>query len=200
MGFMAEHFGNVFRAGEGELIIKRPTHLFVFYNHLVEEILKLGSKRRPTQDSSRKTSKETTKAMAKLAIVPKPLKLSVSEVLAQALEHKTASEDRLDSLRSEAVVLNDAVMNTFRSRPEVVPDDRGRILPLLNDKYLSRAFFETMINAVKNWATWDYIVRLLRMLDGMHENVKRSLLIQELSNTSTWGIDEHRRTSGGRCR
>ncbi|KAK5712196.1 hypothetical protein LTR17_018062 [Elasticomyces elasticus] len=116
-------------------------------------------------------------------IVPKPLKASISDVIAQADEQRVASEDYLDLLRSEPVVLNQAVNMIEASRPELVPDDRGRILPRLADRYLSVAFFEVMSNAVKIISTWDYIARLIRMLDGLEDKVKKPVIMQELSNT-----------------
>ncbi|KAK6376251.1 hypothetical protein LTR81_027841 [Elasticomyces elasticus] len=121
--------------------------------------------------------------MAKLTVDPKPPKASISDVIAQADEQRVASEDYLDLLRSEPVVLNQAVNMIEASRPELVPDDRGRILPLIADRYLSIAFLEVLSNAVKIISTWDYITRLIRMLDGVDDKVKKPVIMQELSNT-----------------
>lgn len=123
--------------------------------------------------------------MAKLTLAPKPLKESIPDILAQAAEQKLASETYLDLLRSEAVVLNHAVNMSNHSRPELVPDERGRILPMITDRYISFAFFEVMHNAAKAIVTWEHIVRLICMLegDGMNDKVKRALVAQELSNT-----------------
>ena len=104
--------------------------------------------------------------MTNLTLRPKPLRASITEVHAEAVEQKTASEVYLELLRSEPVVLSFAVNMTNSSRLELVPDDRGRILPMITDKYISIAFFEVMCNAVKVIVTWDYIVRLLRKLEG----------------------------------
>ncbi|KAK4974604.1 hypothetical protein LTR42_005250 [Elasticomyces elasticus] len=170
-------------ANEAVPLITRQTTTFIFYNHLIEEILDLGSNSRAKNTSGRKSTKETADAMAKVTIAPKPLKASISEAIAQADEQRVASEDYLDLLRSEPVVLNQAVNVTNFSRPELVQDDRGRILPMFADKYLSIAFFEVVSDAVKIIFTWDYILRLIRLLDGLDDKVKRPLLIQELSNT-----------------
>ncbi|KAK5687680.1 hypothetical protein LTS10_001820 [Elasticomyces elasticus] len=153
-------------AREARLLINRQTATFVYYNHLIEEILNLGSDSRARGTSGRKATKETADAFAKLTIAPKPLKASIS-----------------DLLRSEPVVLDHAVNMMNWSRPELVPDDLGRVLPLFADKYLSIAFFEVMSSAVKIISTWDYIARLIRMLDGLDDKVKRPLIMQELSNT-----------------
>jgi len=174
---------NVLLPEEAVRCIARQECTYKWYNHLIEEILDLDSESRPRQMSSKKATKETGDAMAKLTIAPKPLKASISDVIAQAVEQRVASQDYLELLRCEPVVLNQAVNMTNSSRPELVPDDRGRILPLFADKYLSVAFFEVMSDAVKIISTWTYIVRLIRMLGGMDDKVKRPLIMQELSNT-----------------
>ena len=53
----------------------------------------------------------------------------------------------------------------YWSRPELVPDDRGRILPKFTDSYLSAAFFDSVTTAVKAIAIWDYILNLLQLYE-----------------------------------
>ncbi|KAK5705489.1 hypothetical protein LTR97_002608 [Elasticomyces elasticus] len=170
-------------ARQARLLINRQTATFAYYNHLIEEILILGSDSRARDNSGKKATKETADSIAKLTIAPKPLKASFCDVIAQADEQRSASEDYLQLLRSEPVVLDHAVNMMNWSRPELVPDDLGRVLPLFADKYLSIAFFEVMSSAVKIISTWDYIARLMRMRDGLDDKVKRPLIMQELSNT-----------------
>ncbi|KAF7193248.1 hypothetical protein HII31_05474 [Pseudocercospora fuligena] len=183
---MAARSGLVVPSNEAYLLISRQTTTYIYYNHLIEEILDIGSESRAKKASSvKKTTSEPAKAMAKLTLAPKPLKASIADVLSQAVEQKVASEAYLDLLRSEPVVLNRAVNMTNNSRPELVSDERGRILPMFTDKFISIAFFEVMCNAVKAIVTWEYIARLIRMLEGdnINDKVKRSLVAQELSNT-----------------
>ncbi|KAK5731631.1 hypothetical protein LTR17_011223 [Elasticomyces elasticus] len=182
-GMAARYPLGMMPAYEAMPFLNRQMTTYIFYNHLIEEILDLGSNSRAKKTPGKKSTKDTADAMAKLTIVPKPLKASVSEVIAQADEQKVASEDYLELLRSEPVVLNHALNMINFSRPELVQDDRGRILPMFADKYLSIAFFEVVSDAVKIIFTWDYIIRLVRMLDGLDDKVKRPLLMQELSNT-----------------
>lgn len=175
---MAARYGLVVPANEGELIILRQTTTFIHYNHLIEEILDLGSDARARKASTKKSTDTTADAMAKLRIDSQPLKASLPDVITQAIEQKATLEDWLSLLRSEPVALNSAVNMAYHSRPELVPDDRGRILPLITDKYLSAAFFDVMKEAVKGILIWDYITRLLRLLDGLDDKVKRPLVIQ----------------------
>jgi len=164
-------------------LIERQKNTFLYYNHLIEEILDMGSQSRAKKAVSKKPSKDAASALANLTIAPKPLKASISEVIAQAIEQKVAAEDYLHLLRREPLVLNQAVNRKYHSRPELVPDDRGRIMPLFTDKHISTALFDVLADAVKIIVTWDYISRLVRILDGLTDKVRRPLVLQELSNT-----------------
>ncbi|KAK5704608.1 hypothetical protein LTR17_021738 [Elasticomyces elasticus] len=183
----------VIPSNEAVLLVNRQTTTFICYSHSIEEILELESEGRAKKTQGKQAMKETANAMATLTIVPKPLKISISDIMVQAMEQKVASEDDLVLLRCEPVVLNQAVNMTNCTRPELVPDDRGRVLPLLADKYLGVAFFEVMSSAVKIIVTWDYITRLIHMLDGLEDKLKKPLIMQELSNTCHL---EYRRAQG----
>lgn len=167
----------------GRPVLMRQQYLFQFLNHIIEEILDLDSETRHKQAPKRNVDKALATAASQLAIQPKPLKSSLPEVRAQAMESKAALEDYLFLLRAEPVVLNQAVNAAYWSRAELVPDDRGRILPVITDRHLSAAFFEAVTTAVKTIAIWDYILLLLQLLESASDKVKKGLIMQELSNT-----------------
>jgi hypothetical protein len=167
----------------GQPILERQENLFQFLSHLIEEILDLDSETRQKQAPRRNVDKALATAASQLTIQPKPLKSSLPEVRTQAIESKTALEDYLFLLRTEPVVLNQAVNAAYWSRAELVPDDRGRILPVMTDRYLSAAFFDAVTTAVKSITTWDYMIRLLELLETATDKVKKGLIMQELSNT-----------------
>ncbi|KAK3625362.1 hypothetical protein LTR56_020447 [Elasticomyces elasticus] len=173
---MAERFPlGIIPSTEAVLLVNRQTTTFMCYSHSIVEIRGLESEGRAKKAQGKQAMKETANAMAKLTIVPKPLKGSISDVMVQAMEQKVASEDDLVLLRCP-VVLNQAVNMTDYSRPELVPDDRG-----------------LMSSAVKIIVTWDYITRLIHMLDGLEDKLKWPLIMQELSNTCHL---EYRRAQG----
>lgn len=101
---MAARSGLVIPGNEAEPLLLRQLTTFIHYNHLIEEILDLGSETRVTKTAAKKSkdkSADTTAgAMANLKIDPKPLKVSMSEVIAQAAEQKATLEDWLSLLRS----------------------------------------------------------------------------------------------------
>jgi hypothetical protein len=166
----------------GELIVLRQQYLLQFLNHIVEEILDLGSQTRTKKAPEKNPQEALATAFTNLNVQPKPLKSSLPEVLMQAMESKAALEDYLHLLRAEPVVLNQAVSTAYWGRAELVPDDRGRILPVITDRHLSAAFFDSVTTAVKTVAIWDYILRLLQLLEDGIDKVKRGLIMQELSN------------------
>lgn len=167
----------------GELILIRQQLLFQFLNHIIEEILDLGSETRKTTAPKKHENEALTSAVANLDVRPRPLRSSLPEVLTQASDSKVALEDYLNLLRTEPVVLNQAVNTAYYTRAELVADDRGRILPAFTDRYLSAAFFDSMTTAIKAIAIWDYMFRLLQLLESPIDKVKRGLIMQELSNT-----------------
>lgn len=166
----------------GELVLLRQQFLFQFLNHIVEEILDLGSETRDKRSPEKDVSTALVTAVSNLKIQPKPIKSSLPEVRAQAVDNKAAREDYLFLLRSEPTVLNQAINSVYWSRPELVPDDRGRIPSAITDRHLSAAFFDSVTMAVKTIAIWDYILRLLELLGDTSDKVQRSLAMQELSN------------------
>lgn len=168
----------------GRMIIVRQQYLFQLLNHLVEEILRLGSAETKNKTSpSKKVNEALVSAVSSLSLQPKPLRSSFPEVRAQAVDSKTALEDYLLLLRDEPIVLNQAVNSTYWSRTELVPDGQGRILPAMTDRHLSTALYDSVTTAVEAIAIWDYILCLLQLLEDASEKVKRGLVLQELSNT-----------------
>jgi len=167
----------------GELILIRQQYLFQFLNHLVEEILDLGSETRNKTAPEKHVNEALITAVSNLKIQPQPMNSSLPEVRNQASDSKAALEDYLHLLRTEPYVLNHAVNTVYWSRAELVPDDRGRILPKFTDSYLSAAFFDSVTTAVKAIAIWDYILHLLQLYEDATDKARRVLVMQELSNT-----------------
>ncbi|KAK1092095.1 hypothetical protein LTR48_005007 [Friedmanniomyces endolithicus] len=155
---------------KGELIITRQTYLLQFLNHLVEEVLDLGSDSRAKDAPPKKKSEAVTTAMSKLDVQPRPQKMSISDIIS---DH--------------------AVQNMYYSRPELVPDDKGRVLPVMTDEYLSVALLDSVNNAIRGIATWEYVGRLLAMVEGLTDKAKRPLILQELTNVCHM---EYRRAQG----
>jgi hypothetical protein len=82
----------------------------------------------------------------------------------------------------EPVVLVHEVNVWFFSQPGFVPDEKGRILGVHTDKYISAAVLDSVHNAIRSAATWNYISRLLDLLDVKADKMYRAIIVQELSN------------------
>lgn len=85
---------------------------------------------------------------------------------------------------TEPVFLAHEVNIWFFSRPELLPDEKGRRLPVHTDKYISGAVLEAVHNAIKATAIWEYMSRLIELLEDSTEKKHRSLVLQEISNLS----------------
>ena len=166
----------------GELILNRQLYTLQPLNILIEDILEGGPTSRTSKTRPKKSDEAALAALSKLSIVAKPDKLSSQDLLAIALDQKSSLDDYLNLHCTEPVFLAHVVNNWFFSRPELVKDEKGRTLPVLTDKYISIAIFEAIHNAVTGAAIWNYLHRLLLLLDGSTDKIYRAIILQEISN------------------
>ncbi|KAJ0414824.1 hypothetical protein BJY00DRAFT_294500 [Aspergillus carlsbadensis] len=172
--------GAIVPRATAELVMQRQLYALQSFNILVEDILELGSTSRNTTAPKKKDRKGATKAQAAPA---KPEKLPVPELLLRAQDQKAAAEDYLTLCRTEPAFLAPIVNMWFMSRPELLPDERGRRLPLYTDKYKGIAFFEVLHSAIVEAAVWEYVCRLLQgLVDKPGDKTYRAIALQELSN------------------
>jgi hypothetical protein len=165
----------------GELVLIRQTQLLQVLNIVVEDILDEGSKTRDRKDRPKKDDATTlTTAMSTLTV--KSVKPSLPDLLATTKDRASSLEQYLALLSSEPVVLVHDVNTWFFTQPGIVPDEKGRTLPVHTDKFISAAVFDAVHNAVRGAAFWNYIVRLLDILDATRDKAYRALLLQELAN------------------
>ncbi|GLA61985.1 hypothetical protein AtubIFM56815_003911 [Aspergillus tubingensis] len=155
----------------GELILMRQTYFLQSLNILVEDILDQGSSL-PQNPRPKKTEKAAREALSSLSLDSKPEKLSLKDLAARAWDQKTALEDYLYLCRTEPEFLVHVVNIWFFSRPELVPDDRGRMLPLTTDKYISICFVEAVYNA--------------SLMERPTDRAYKILLLQELANVMSF--------------
>jgi len=167
----------------GQLVLLRQQYLLQILNVIIEDILEEGSKTR-NQKEPPKSDDPTSlaDAVSSLSVAPKPTKVPLSDLAAIASDQRAAHEEYLGLLSSHPVVLAHDVNFTFFSRPELVPDEKGRILPAHTDKYISGAVLDSLHNAVRTAAIWNYLGRLLELLASGPDKVFRPIILQEVSN------------------
>ncbi|CVL06140.1 uncharacterized protein FMAN_03873 [Fusarium mangiferae] len=164
----------------GELVLQRQITILQLLNVMVEDILDQGSQTR-AQGGKKKQSKHAP--LSESASKQTAVKLTTQEVLAIASDQKSSLEDYLSLLRTEPTVLCPGVNVQFFSRPELVPDEKGRSLPVHTDKYIGPAVFETIHHAVQGIAIWDSITGLLDLLEKPStDKLYKSRILQELAN------------------
>ncbi|OJJ51136.1 hypothetical protein ASPZODRAFT_11979 [Penicilliopsis zonata CBS 506.65] len=167
----------------GELIMQRQIYLLQSLNIIIEDILDMGSTTRASNTRSKKPEDVARAALEKLSIVPKPEKFSLAQVIASAQDQKSALQDDFDLCCTEPAFLEHVVNLWFFSRPELLQDEKGRILPLHTDKYISTAFVEVIHSSIAGVAVWDYLGRLLQELqDRPNDRTYRGIILQEISN------------------
>ncbi|KAF5608304.1 hypothetical protein FPANT_520 [Fusarium pseudoanthophilum] len=164
----------------GELVLQRQITILQLLNVMIEDILDQGSQTR-ARIGAKKQSKNAP--LSDSASRQTTVKLTPQEVAAIASDQKSSLEEYLSLLRTEPTVLCPGVNVQFFSRPELVPDEKGRSLPVHTDKYIGPAVFETIHHAVQGIAIWNSITGLLDLLDTPSiDKLYKSTILQELSN------------------
>ncbi|KAF7855274.1 uncharacterized protein EAF02_011533 [Botrytis sinoallii] len=169
----------------GEFVLTRQLHTLMHLNVLVADILDAGSTTKSTKPRPKKSNKTVISALSSLSIVDCQEKLSLDDIINNSLDQKTAVSDYLVLCCSESVVLEHMANGWYFSRPELIPDERGRILPWLADKYINTSIFELIHNMATGAATWDYMHRLLQLLaEKPDDKIASTILLQEASNVA----------------
>ncbi|KAJ0166992.1 hypothetical protein CTA2_4876 [Colletotrichum tanaceti] len=166
----------------GDLVLQRQTTLLQSLNILIEDILEQGSKERSQKQRPNKSDVTASTALSKLSIEDPPANLSLPDLVASARDQAASITERL-SLYLEPVVLAHDVNFWFFSRPELLPDEKGRRMGVHTDKYISAAVFDAVHSTVKGAAIWNYLCQLLDRLDVPgNDKAHRVILLQEISN------------------
>ncbi|KAH6847221.1 hypothetical protein B0I37DRAFT_445508 [Chaetomium sp. MPI-CAGE-AT-0009] len=169
----------------GELILQRQLYLTQCLVILIDDILDEGSQTRANNGKPKKSDKAASAALAKLAIQDRlPAEVPLSDLIASALEQKDTLDEYFSLLCTEPVLLAHAVNHWFFTRPELIADEQGRRLPAHSDRYISGAILETIHSAIQAAAIWDYICRLLELLNtkAAADEIYRAITLQEIAN------------------
>ncbi|KAL1792916.1 hypothetical protein ACET3X_009423 [Alternaria dauci] len=167
----------------GDLILMRQMNLLQLLNIAIEDILDTASTTRTQTKRPKKPTDDATAALAKLSVHSPSKKVELSDVLDMAQDQISSREDLINLISTEPTVLAHEVNFCFFSRPELVADEKGRMLPVHTDKYISGSVFDAVHDAVKIVATWNYIGRLLDILKNSSDKQFKALVLKELSNT-----------------
>lgn len=181
--------------GIGELILERQTYFLQSFSFLIDNILSIAAMSKETKKRAKKPEEVARAALSTLSLDAGSSKLSVEDILAAALDRKSSFEVYLDLCRTEPVFLAHTVKNWYFSKPEFVPDERGRRLPQATDKYINSVFFEVLHNAVIGCAIWNFLYHLLKILaDNTNEPAHQDVILQEISNICQFEYDRIQKT------
>jgi hypothetical protein len=86
--------------------------------------------------------------LSNLTVETKDEKLPIIKLIEKTVEQKSTLDDHLHLLCTEPIFLSYAVNIWFYSRPELIQDEKGRVLPLITDNYISAALFEVIENGI----------------------------------------------------
>ncbi|KAF4340807.1 Ipa [Fusarium beomiforme] len=164
----------------GELVLQRQINILQILNVMIEDILDQGSQTR-NRGEPKKQFKNAP--LSESASMQATAQLMSQDIVSIASDQKSSLEEYLSLLRTEPTVLCPGVNAQFFSRPELVPDEQGRSLPVHTDKYIGPAVFETIHHAVQGIFIWESITGLLDLLEKPStDKLYKSTVLQELSN------------------
>jgi hypothetical protein len=168
----------------GELNLQRQLNLTQCLVILIDDILSEGSRTRANKEMPKTSGKAVSAALEKLTIQDGlPAENSLPDLIASAREQKATLDEHFSLVCTEPVVLVHAVNTWFFTRPELVADEKGRRLPAYTDRYISGAVLEAVHSDVQGTAVWDYICRLLELLEKQAaDDVYRAISLQEIAN------------------
>ncbi|KAK5651862.1 hypothetical protein OQA88_11631 [Cercophora sp. LCS_1] len=167
----------------GELVLQRQSYLLqglvIIIDDILEEGAKAGKKEQTIQPS---TNNLGTPLATTIGACETPRKLPLPKLVVMAEDQRAKLQEKLELQSTEPTALANNVRIYFFGRPELVPDEKGHIIPVHTDRYISAAVFEAVHNAVRASAIWHYISRLLAVLQSTSNKAYQSILLQELCN------------------
>ncbi|KAI1069232.1 hypothetical protein LB507_008624 [Fusarium sp. FIESC RH6] len=173
----------------GQLIVQRQLLLLQILNLTIDIVLHQRSETRDRSQLVKRPKPATTplpSSMSKQVTV----KLNPQDLSAIASDQKSSLQEYLSLLRTEPDVLCSSVNMEFFSRPELLPDEKGRSLSVHTDRYIGPAVFETIYNAVQGITIWESITGLLDLLEKPPtDKLYKSTVLRELSNMCHFEYD-----------
>jgi hypothetical protein len=186
--------GVVVPGGVGELILERQSYLIQHLCVLADDILKLGA---IIDNSVKEYITPEESARTAFSTYPKDLEpqpICVLDLLTAAIDRKSSFEAYWDLCRSDSAFLANAVNLWYSTRPDFVPDEKGRRMPLASDEYVSRAIFEVIHRAVIGIAIWDILYALVQnFLEPLDDPEQGDIFLQEISNICHYEYDRVRK-------
>ncbi|KAF2442392.1 ipa protein [Karstenula rhodostoma CBS 690.94] len=177
----------------GHLILLRQQYLLQSLNIIIEDILEAASTTRDQKTRPKNPAEAATAALSDLSFHAAPKKVELADLLKSSLDRRSSLEEYIDLICTEPTVLAYETNIWFFTRPELVADEKGRVLPAYTDDYISAALFDAINNAVKSAAVWNYIHRLTALLHDAPDKQLRAILLQELSKVC---VLEYNRAQG----
>lgn len=143
-------------------------------------------------DKSSKTSEKATEpAMPSLRLAMVTLMSgvgtpSLAELAGTCRHYHTTRDDYLLALLQDSTFLTHQVGHLLSSRPELVPDEKGRRDRAASDRHIGAAFLDASHNAIKTVSVWRYMTHLMEVLVHLdsipsHPKADQSV-VREISN------------------
>ncbi|KAL5594745.1 hypothetical protein BROUX41_001659 [Berkeleyomyces rouxiae] len=173
-----------------ELILHRQMYLLQVMNIVIEDILEINSVDEPIPEAAKVKNKKGGSSnggapqSASLAVRTKAtVKRTLKDLIPLVQDQADGTQEFLTLLTTSAPLLSDEVNLRFFSQPGLVPDEKGRLMNVHTDNYISPIFLETVFETVKAASVWNYLSRLMQLLEKHADNkIYKPIILQEISN------------------
>ncbi|GAM41078.1 hypothetical protein TCE0_041r13927 [Talaromyces pinophilus] len=177
----------------GELILERQCYLFQHLCVLVDNILQLGAIIDNGVKEYMTPEEEARIAFSAYPTDEKPQSICVQDLITVAVDRKVSFEAYWDLCRSNPDFLANEVSLWYSTRPDLVPDEQGRRMPLASNEHVSRSIFEVIHNAVIGIAIWDILSALFQVFIEPSDDLEQDIILQEISNICHYEYDRVRK-------
>uniref|UniRef100_A0A093VBE3 Uncharacterized protein n=1 Tax=Talaromyces marneffei PM1 TaxID=1077442 RepID=A0A093VBE3_TALMA len=174
--------GLVVPRGIGELILERQSYILKHLCILVDDILKLGAIIDETGKEYILPREAARMAFSTYPDDVDPQPICVLDLVTAAFDRKTSFEAYWNLCHANPAFLANAVNLWYSTRPDLVPDEKGRRMPLASDEYVSRSIFEAIHNVVIGIAIWDILYALVKTFLETLDESEQAIISQEISN------------------
>jgi hypothetical protein len=166
----------------GEMILLRQKCLLEALSTVMHDVL-CTVPTTPAQTKRRKGYADVAAALSRVSIRPPRRKAELADLFHESVHRESCLEGYLDLICNEPKALVHEVDFWFSTQPELVADEKGRKISVQTDQYISGAVLNAVHSALKAVTVWDYISRLLFLLEHSLNKQFKAIALQELSNT-----------------
>ncbi|KAL3427491.1 hypothetical protein PVAG01_01000 [Phlyctema vagabunda] len=165
----------------GEWILNRQFQFLLGLNNFLDFTFNMFSAIQMLIGRPRRCEDLLHAALSKFSAIEQSERGALSDLRSIGFDHKKSLDDYLALYYTSSSLIY-TVEKWIMSRAGLICDENGRTLLFNPDKYVSIAIFDLVNHAITSITTWDYLCRLMQLLnDAARDNSFKNIILQEVS-------------------